>query len=74
MEERDPAISVQSQLKTRLAKLFNEHFKSLFAEMRQNTSLLESLDGDMEKESDEYRTLAEKFRVRIVFQLSFLSR
>ena len=61
VEDKDPALSVANQLKTRLAKLFNENFKAQFNQLKQETSILESLDEDLERESEEYQQLAKKF-------------
>ena len=60
-EERDPAVTIARQLQTRLAKLFNESFKPQFDDLKSNCSLLEVLDEDNHKESEDYQILAQKF-------------
>ena len=59
-DERDPAITIATQLRSRLVKLFNEQFRDKFGEMKSD-SILEDLDEDMKKESGEYQELATKF-------------
>ena len=59
-DERDPAITIATQLRSRLVKLFNEQFRDKFGEMKSD-SILEDLDEDIKKESGEYQELATKF-------------
>lgn len=60
-DDKDPALAIANQLKTRLGKLFNDSFKAEFNKLKQESSLLESLDEDLEKETEDYQRLAVKF-------------
>ena len=63
-DDKEPALAIHAQLKTRLGKLFNENFKAEFNQLKQESSLLESLDEDLEKGTDDYQKLASKFLER----------